>query len=165
MNPYAPPTSPYASAPAMAPAGAPGGIVSEQSVEMLRQTRPWVTLLGVLCFIGSALMLLGGLGMMAMGAMASATSAKTVAPMALGAVYIPFAGLYVYPGLKLTKYGSAIGRLLQTRAVADLDSALEQQKSFWKFAGITSIVMVVLYIVFIIGMVAVGVGSAMMLGK
>jgi hypothetical protein len=162
MNPYAPPTSPYAQSPAMAPAANPGGAVSEQSVEMLRQTRPWVMLMGVLCFIGSAFMLLGGFAMLAMGAFASATT-KSAAPMALGVVYIPLAGLYIYPGLKLTKYAGAIGRLLQTRASPDLDAALEQQKSFWKFAGITTIVMIILYIVFFIGMMAVGVGSAMML--
>ncbi len=163
MNPYAPPTSPYAPPPAMAPP-APGGAVSEQSVEMLRQTRPWVMLMGVLCFIGSAFMLLGGLGMLAMGALATATT-KSAAPMALGVVYIPLAGLYVYPGLKLTKYAGAIGRLLQSRGPADLDAALLEQKSFWKFAGITTVVMIVLYIVLIIGMMAVGVGTAMMLGK
>jgi hypothetical protein len=145
----------------MAPA-ASAGMVSELSVEMLRQTRPWVMLMGVLCFIGSAFMLLGGLGMMAMGAIASA-GAKSAAPMALGLIYIPLAGLYIYPGLKLTKYAGAIGRLLQSRASADLDAALEQQKSFWKFAGITTVVMIVLYIVFIIGMMAVGVGAATML--
>lgn len=167
MNPYAPPTSPYAPPAAMAaaPAAAPGGVVSELSVEMLRQTRPWVMLMGVLCFIGSAFLLLGGLGMMAMGALASATTKSSAAPMAIGLIYIPMAGLYIYPGLKLTKFGGAIGRLLQSRASADLESALEQQKSFWKFAGITTIVMIVLYIFLIIGMMAVGVGSAMMLGK
>ena len=161
MNPYAPPTTPYAPPPAMAPP-APGGMVSEQSVEMLRQTRPWVMLMGVLCFIGSAFMLLGGLAVIAMGALASATTAKSAAPMALGLVYVPLSGLYIYPGLKLTKYGGAIGRLLQSRAIPDLDAALEQQKSFWKFAGITTIVMIVLYIFLFIGMMAVGVGSAMM---
>jgi hypothetical protein len=140
---------------------APGGMVSEQSIEMLRQTRPWVMLIGVLCFIGSAFMLLGGLAVIAMGALASA-GAKSAAPMALGLVYIPLSGLYIYPGLKLTKYGSVIGRLLQSRASADLDAALEQQKSFWKFAGISTIVMIILYILFFIGMMAVGVGTAMM---
>lgn len=165
MNPYAPPTSPYAPPAAMAAAPtAPGGAVSELSIEMLRQTRPWVMLMGVLCFIGSAFLLLGGLGMMAMGALASA-SAKSAAPLAFGVIYIPMAGLYIYPGLKLTKYGGAIGRLLQSRASVDLDAALAHQKSFWKFAGITTIVMIVLYIVLIIGMMAVGVGTAMMLGK
>jgi hypothetical protein len=135
-------------------------MVSEQAIEMLRQTRPWVMLIGVLCFIGSAFMLLGGLAVIAMGALASAT-AKSAAPMALGLVYIPLSGLYIYPGLKLTKFGGAIGRLLQSRAIPDLDAALEQQKSFWKFAGITTIVMIVLYILLFIGMMAVGVGAAM----
>ena len=163
MNPYAPPTSPYAPPAAMAAAPpAPGGMVSEQSVEMLRQTRPWVMLMGVLCFIGSAFMVLGGLAMIGMGAVASA-STKSAMPMGLvGFIYLPLAGLYIYPGLKLTKYGGAIGRLLQSRAVPDLDAALEQQKSFWKFAGITTIIMIVLYILFFIGMMAVGVGTAMM---
>jgi hypothetical protein len=83
--------------------------------------------------------------------------------MALGIVYIPLSALYIYPGLKLTKFGGAIGRLMQSRATPDLDAALEQQKSFWKFAGITTIVMIVLYILLFIGMMAVGVGSAMMM--
>ncbi|HTQ43654.1 MAG TPA: DUF5362 family protein [Polyangiaceae bacterium] len=162
MNPYAPPTTPYAPPPAMAPP-APGGMVPEQSVEMLRQTRPWVMLMGVLCFIGSAFMLLGGLAVIAMGALAAATAGgKSAAPMALGIVYIPLSALYIYPGLKLTKFGGAIGRLVQSRAAPDLDAALEQQKSFWKFAGITTVVMIVLYIFVIIGAMAVGVGTAMM---
>jgi hypothetical protein len=136
-------------------------MVSEQSIEMLRQTRPWVMLMGVLCFIGSAFMLLGGLAVIGMAAMES-VSGKSAVPMAVGLIYIPLAGLYIYPGLKLTKYGSTIGRLLQSRAAPDLDAALEQQKSFWKFAGITTIVMIVLYIFIIIGAMAVGVGTAMM---
>jgi len=136
-------------------------MVTEQSVEMLRQTRPWVMLMGVLCFIGSAFMLLGGLAVIAMSALESAATKSVFPTAALGVIYIPLAGLYIYPGLKLTKYGGAIGRLLQSRAAPDLDAALEQQKSFWKFAGITTIVMIVVYILFFIGMMAVGVGTAM----
>lgn len=161
MNPYAPPTSPYAQPPAMAGA-APGGMVSEQSVEMLRQTRPWVILIGVLCFVGCALMLLEGLAGLAMGAMASA-AAKSPVPMLIGVVYIPMGALYIYPGIKLTKYAGAIGRLLQTRASAELDAALEQQKSFWKFSGIAAIIMIVFTIVAVIVAVAVvGMSAAMM---
>jgi hypothetical protein len=162
MNPYAPPMSPYAAPPAMAPP-APSSVVSEQSIEMLRQTRPWVILIGVLCFLGCGLMVLEGLGAVAMGAMASA-AAKSAIPMLIGLVYVPMGLLYIYPGIKLIKYAGAIGRLLQTRASADMDAALEQQKSFWKFSGIAAIVVIVLTIVgAIVAAVVVSVSAATML--
>jgi len=59
------------------------------------------------------------------------------------------------------KYGSAIGRLLETRAGADLEDALLQQKSMWKFSGISAIVIIVLYILLFVVMIGVGVSGAM----
>ena len=157
-NPYASPaqTAPYGSSePYRAGDRAE---VSETSVEMLRQTKPWVMLLSVLSFLGSGFMLLGGLSMVAMGAIAPA-GASPIPMAALGAAYIPFAFLYVYPALKLWGFSSAIGRLVASRSSIDLDAALAQQKSFWKFAGITTIVMIVLYVVMIVGFMIVGMAA------
>jgi hypothetical protein len=42
----------------------------------------------------------------------------------------------------------------------DLEAALRQQKSFWKFAGIAALVLMVLYAVIIVGAVIVGVAAA-----
>jgi hypothetical protein len=72
----------------------------------------------------------------------------------LGLIYVPLAALYIYPGMKLWAYASAIARLLASRSTADLESALGQQKSFWKFSGIAAIVVVVLYFVIIVGAIA-----------
>lgn len=158
-QPYAPPGAP--AGPPMAPYRdtASAGI-SELALEMLRQTRPWVIFLGVLCFIGSALMLLVGVGVAIMGLVAaSATSSPATA--FLGFIYIPLGLVYIYPGLKLVKYGSAIGRLVETRASFDLEDALTQQKSMWKFSGISAIVMIVLYILMFVIMIGVGVSGAM----
>ena len=96
-------------------------------------------------------MLLGGVSMMALGAFAPSNGASPIPMAALGAVYIPFALLYVYPALKLWGYSSAIGRLLASRSSMDLEAAPSQQKSLWKFAGISTIVMIVLYGLFIVG--------------
>ncbi len=157
-NPYASPaqTAPYGSS---EPYRTDDRVeVSDTSVEMLRQTKPWVTLLSVISFIGAGFMLLGGISMMAMGAIAPAGSSPI--PMAaLGAGYIPFALLYVYPALKLWGYSSAIGRLVASRSSIDLEAALAQQKSFWKFAGISTIVMIVLYGLFIVGFMIVGMAA------
>ena len=162
MNPYLPYAPPGAASgpPQMASAGASPSGLSELALEMLRQTRPWVIFLGVLSFIASGFMLLAGVGMMIFGAVASAATSNPFGA-AIGLVYIPFGLIYIYPGIKLVKYGSAIGRLMQTRAAADLEDALTQQKSMWKFSGISAIVVMVLYVVIFVVAIGVGVSGAM----
>jgi uncharacterized membrane protein YbhN (UPF0104 family) len=158
-QPYAPPGA--AAGPPMAPyASSSQASVSELALEMLRQTRPWVLFLGILSFVASALMLLVGVGVAIMGLVA-ASATKSPAAALLGFVYIPLGLVYIYPGLKLVKYGSAIGRLLETRAGSDLEDALLQQKSMWKFSGISAIVIIVLYILLFVVMIGVGVSGAM----
>lgn len=167
MNPYSPPAAPQAyldSPPGYgAPAPSPGpGAVSDLAIELLRQTRPWVMFLSILSFIGCAFMLLAGVLMIGVGLLAAGTGGVEKGAQAmLGAVYLPMAALYVYPGIKMWSYGSAIGRLVASRSMADLESALGQQKSFWKFGGIAAIVVIALYIVIFIGALAWGVMAGM----
>ncbi len=158
-QPYAPPAAP-AGPPQMAYAGGASSGVSDLVLEMLRQTRPWVIFLGILSFIGCALMLFVGVGTAIVGlVMAGAT--KSPATALLGFFYIPLGLFYLYPGLKLVKYGSAIGRLLETRAMADLEDAMLQQKSMWKFSGISAIVLIILYILLFVVMIGVGMSGIM----
>jgi hypothetical protein len=163
MNPYSPPAaSPYPDAPpGYGAAAPPAGGVSELAVDLLRQTRPWVMFLSILAFLGCAFMLIAGLLMVGVGLMASGPEKGIQA--AVGAVYLPMAGLYVYPAIKMWGFGSAIGRLLTSKAQSDLEAALLQQKSLWKFSGIAAIVVMVLYFLVIIGAVVWGV--VMGLGK
>jgi hypothetical protein len=175
MNPYN--QSPYAPPGAVAPpypmdvqTAAPGspGAVSEIAVEMLRQTRPWVMFLGILCFIGAALMLVGGLLYVGMGAVAGSSMAGSKSsssamlgalPAVMGLVYLVMAGVYVYPGLKLWGYGSTIGRLVASRSATDLETALLHQKSFWKYSGIMTIVLIAFYVVLFFVVIAVSVSA------
>jgi hypothetical protein len=164
MNPYSPPGAlPDTFAAAPPPyAMADGATVSEATVELLRQTRPWVMLLGILAFVGCALMVV--VGLLAAGFAMMAPGAKET-PAALGLVYLPLAALYVYPGIKLWSYGAAISRLMASRSSADLEDALSQQKSFWKFSGIASVVVLVLYAVGFALLIAFGALAAMKMGK
>jgi Family of unknown function (DUF5362) len=160
-NPYASPAASYGSPAGEAYRTDDRAEVSELSLEMLRQTKPWVTFLSIMSFIGSAFMLLGGVSMIALGALApSGRGASPFPAAALGAIYIPMALLYIYPALKLWGFSSAIGRLVASRSVSDLEAALGQQKSFWKFAGIVTIVMIALYGLFLVGMIFVGISAA-----
>ena len=159
-GPYAPPTAGGPSQTAISGSASAAGI-SELALDMLRQTRPWVIFLGVLFFVVSGLMFIVSIAMMGLGLAASAAM-KSPMTGALGLVYLPFALIYIYPALKMVKYGSAIGRLVDSRSSTDLEDALAQQKSLWKFSGISAIVMIVLYILIIV--VAVGVGMTAALG-
>jgi hypothetical protein len=152
MNPYSPPAAPGPFAVAPYP-GAPAA-VSDLTVDLLRRTRPWVLFVAALAFVASGLIVTLAVITVAAGFLAS--SGPDAFPKFLGLLYLPLALLYVYPGIKLWKYGSAIGRLVASRIPAELEAALAEQKSFWKYVGVTAAVVLVLY--------AVGIGVAIMVG-
>jgi hypothetical protein len=155
---YAPPQG------ALVPGATAAGQVSAGTVQALRETRPWVLFLAILASIGTGLMLLAGLMAILGGAMAGASAGVGGAPMGIFAImglfYLLFAVLYLYPIIKLYKYSGAISRLSRTGAVRDLEDALRQQKGFWKFLGIVTLVVIALYIVAIVLVFVVGVGAA-----
>lgn len=153
-NPYQPPGSSY-DPHAPVGAGEDAAEVSDEIVEAMRQTRPWVLFLGVLGFISVGLMVLLGFGVMAMGGV------KGMPSGALGIVYIILGAVYVIPSLYLWRFGSRIGTLVQFRSTTSLRDALVQQKSFWRFVGILSAVLIVVYVLVIVVAMAVGVMTAM----
>ena len=106
----------------------------DRAVSMLHQTKPWVRFISVMMFIGSAFMVLGGLFMM----VGSATGAFAGGGFSavLGGVYIAMALFYIIPAVFLWKYADRIALFVRERSTGALASALEAQKSFWKFVGI-----------------------------
>jgi hypothetical protein len=106
--------------------------VSDRAIELLRQTRPWALMIGVLSLLGCGFCVLVGLGMSAFG---FAEGGREF-PGWIGLLYVPMGAVGVYPGVKLCAYDSAIGRLVRSRTSAELEQALGQQKSFWKYCGI-----------------------------
>jgi hypothetical protein len=162
QNPYSPPglaPSPYG-AYAPAPTTSAGG-VTEGAVLALTQTRPWVRLIAVFSLIAAALLFVLSAFMLLAGAIADKSDKPPPFPVAaLALVYLPFAALYVYPGIKLWMYANAINRVEASRAPADLEAALVQQKSFWKYAGIATIVTIVIYVLALVVGMAVGIANA-----
>ena len=134
-------------------------------LQQLAGTKPWVRFISVLMFIGVGFMLLGAVGLIAAGSIGArnsnsgAFSAGMMFGMAVG--YGIFAFLYIYPALKLWKYATRIGELAVSGSTMDLESALSEQRSFWKFIGVMALVLLVLYFVFFIGLLAVGGFAAM----
>lgn len=155
---YAPPGT------LVSPSYQSGAQVPPDAVQALRETRPWVLLLAILGAIVTGLMVLGGMAMMLMGGMVSSRAGWPAGLMAgMAIAYIILAAIYIYPIIKLFKYSAAIRRLGSSNAAADLDDAMRQQKSFWKFIGILALIMIVIYGIFIVimGVGAFGAASRM----
>lgn len=135
--------------------------VSEGVLRALAGTKPWVRFFSVLILIGAAFLGLVAIALFVAGggALFQATGLKHM-PAGVGAaiavVYGLLAFLYIYPGMKLWKYASRIGLLLESRDQLDLEAALNEQRAFWKFVGVIMLVFVVLYAVIFIGGLLIG---------
>jgi hypothetical protein len=138
-----------------------GGSYSQQAVaagvmDQLARTKPWARLISVLILIGSLFMV--GIGLvMGLGggaAMIAGNQAMGGAEVGIGLgmmfLYILIAVLYIYPGIKLWRYATRIGILLQSGQVPDLEAALNEQRAFWKFVGILAIAVMALYLVILV---------------
>ena len=126
------------------------GEVSEEVVAILRSTKPWVRFLSVLGFIGLALIVLGSLAILVipMGPM----GAMPIGPRIGAAVVYLLMALIQFPAvLFLSRYASRIARLAASNDPEDLEDALRAQKSFWKYVGILTVVMMIFYILAIVG--------------
>ena len=129
------------------PVGQNQGQVSTAVVDVLRRTKGWARFVAVIGFIISGFMILFGIGMMFFGAaMGNEFGAAGFGAM-LGLVYIALSIIYLYPAIKLNQYASRIGNLLNSGMEMDLVSALDAQRSVWKFIGIFMIVILSIYLI------------------
>lgn len=121
-------------------------------LEALRQTRPWLIVIAIVCFVIAGFAILGGIaGAIAMQAFQGGSI------FGVGAVvfYILFGAMCIVPGLHLLRYAGRIKSLLVAPTTAGLEEALIAQKSFWKFAGIFVSIIVGLYVLMVLAFVLV----------
>ncbi|MBK1825995.1 DUF5362 family protein [Haloferula rosea] len=163
--------NPYAASPSDPSLQSHAG-VTPAMVEALRATKPWIrfcAILGFICtgfiFLAALFMGLGG-GVMAtsLGSSSSSGGAMPFAAMSavFSIVYVLMGLLYLFPSIKLWKYGSRIAELMSSQSSQDLEAALDAQRSFWKLVGILLAVFIALYIAVIGVVVVMGVFGAAM---
>ena len=166
------PANPYSTPAANLYGSTTGGsadAVSPTTIAMLAGTKPWVRFFSVLMWISVGLMLLAAAVMIVLSTIGAAKSLSS-GPfggkqlIVFAVVYGILAFVYIFPAIKLWKYANRIGSLGATRSVTDLDAALNEQRSFWKFAGVMTIILISMYLVAIIGFVAFGATAAMKAG-
>lgn len=140
--------------------------ITEGILKALKGTKGWVKLVAILLFMAGGLLVMGGLAVFAFGLFGSSLIAAmgeqgsqlasiggAVGAAVIGAVYAALGAIYFVPGFKLWNYASSIEDLLKDRAVVTLEKALDYQRSFWKFVGVFTVVMISLYVLVIVGMV------------
>jgi len=136
------------------------GGISRSIRRSMQETRPWVMVLAVFGLVANGLGLLAG---------ALAVLAIAVATFGIGLIVAPLYLVSPVLGLiasyLLLSYGMRIGDFCRRETVLQLESAIEAQKSFWKFTGIVALVTLGLVIatVFLImvvgGLAALGLGA------
>lgn len=145
-----------------APATSPV-VVTAGTLEHLRRAKPWVRLVAVLTFIGAALLVAAGLLMSVMGSAIPGFSEGMGAPFAgaaIGIVYLLIALLYVFPGLYLWRYANAIDSMVRNPQSLTLEEAIKHQTSFWRFVGIMTVVVLILYaLIFVFAVVFGAMGA------
>ncbi len=138
--------------------------VTPLMAKYLLATGPWVRFLSVMGFIGCGLMVVAALAMMAVGGLAGRGGRGPELPVpgaVLGLIYLVLAGLYMVPACLLSSYASAIKRYRYSAASGDVEAALKSQKSFWKFMGIMTIVVMSFYLVGILIALVIGVSMGL----
>ena len=143
-NPSWEPDGPVAQAVPAAHVDAVGPMPTAAMVEHLVGTKPWVRLMAVVTFASAGLMVLAGVGVMAAAViMPSVSGPGEAVTMVLAGVFYMFMSLFYVPaGLYLTRFANA-ARRLQIGAgspVEAVEEALKQQRRFWRYVGILTIV-------------------------
>jgi len=164
INPYAAPAAKgQGASPVISAGSVPYSIITE-----LSGTKPWVRLISVIMWIACGFMILAVVVNLFIGAIGASALSKS-GNGAVGAaglivmmvVYGISAMLIIYPTLKLSKYASNISRLVQSQSFVDLTAALAEQRRFWKFYGILTVIYLGVVLVVVLFMVA-GVGLGFM---
>ncbi len=130
--------------------------ITTTMIDAMRGTKPWVLLIGIVLIISAVFMIMGTFGIIIASSIGMASmGAEAGVFLGVAVMYGVISIIYVMMGVYLFKYSSAIGRLLQSASVINMEDALDSQRKFWKIAGIITAVMLVLMVLGFIGAMAI----------
>ena len=135
--------------------------LTRESLSYLNETRKWTMFLAILGFVFVGIMVIFSLMFSAIfSALPGMTDAEMPFPSFLfGLIYLVMAGLYFFPILYLYKFSTFTKNAIMNRDSGQINDALKNLKSHYKFIGILTIVILVLYPIGIMAMVIGGMAS------
>jgi uncharacterized membrane protein (DUF485 family) len=134
----------------------------QETIQNLNETRKWTNFLSIMGFIFIGLMILIAFAAGSMfAAMGESESNMPFSGTILGFFYLVIAFIYFFPILYLYRFSKFTKKALETQNPNDLNEAFKNLKSHYRFMGIITIIMIVLYaLLFLIG-IAVGFSGMM----
>ncbi len=123
-------------------------IISEVAISYLSETGRWAKFLSILGFVFTGLIVLMGLFA---GSLLSFMSRGQMDRMPrgigfmVGSIYVLMGILYLFPTWYLFNFSQKLKTAISSKSLDDLNVALINQKSFFKFWGILMIVMLGIY--------------------
>ena len=135
--------------------------LTDTMLRYLKEAAPWLRFLGVLGFISCGFMAICGITVIiAMGSFSSAwetmldsgpysEAVSSIFSISMGLNFIIYAVLFFFPTRFMYKFGVKIRSYLQSGKEQELELALKNNKSLWKFMGILMIISLAIIPVFI----------------
>jgi len=135
-----------------------------QAQSFLRETGRWAMFLAIVGFISIGLWILLGIFYIAMAGnmfpqQGMPASMSMIFP-AMGGIIIVSSLLFIFPTVYLLKFASKTKEALADKNTEKLTEAFENHKSFYKFIGIFTIIVISFYILFFIFAIIGGIAGA-----
>lgn len=128
-------------------------ILTHEAQGYLQETSKWARFLSVLGFIFAAMMMMAGVGI---ALFAGFSGLEAGLGAGLGVFYLLLGVFYLMPCLYLFRFADGINRSMKTGSESELTKSFQNLKSCFRFVGITTIVMIALYLIGIIAFVFLG---------
>lgn len=136
----------------------------EESKLYVSSTGKWMKFFAVLMTIALVFMALGCIGIVSFGSHIPMEVFGGLSLRWFGILYLILIILYIFPTLYLYRSSSAAQLAVEANDNEQVVEFLKNNKSFWKFCGFLTIVMLCTYVVAIIGIIiaAIAMGMPMM---
>jgi len=140
-----------------------GEAITTEMVQSLKLMGPWVRLLAVLLFLGTAFLGCGGVGVLVAGVLGlpARNAGSGALVLGLGLVYLLLGAVYLIPALQLNRVASAAKRAAPGLAGLPLKEALNNLHRFFRTVGILFLALVGLYALIVVGAVIAGAAGAL----
>ncbi len=122
------------------------GFFTETMITYLKAASPWLRFLGILGLIGAGFCIFFGVLAFVLRPFFTQELDSTIAGLSglvtstFGISYIVMGIIYIFPAKYLYNFGSKMNFFVKTKNEQAMETALKNNKSYWKFNGILVII-------------------------
>jgi len=135
----------------------PGIELDEDAISSINEIRKWTMFFAILGFIFIGFIAFGGLiYAMFFASLGSALYDLPVPAFVFAFFYLVIAAIYFFPILYLYKFSVSTKKALASKEPEDMSIAFYYLKSHYKFIGVLTIVVIIMYILMLVALIPIG---------